>query len=185
MLVLNLVYISLVFLMLVFSLHLMLIRYGNRFLNRMLGILLLGRGLQYLYGWLAENGHLSEMAFAYKVPFAVFFIAPAAYYLYIKGFMSNRYRLGRYEWLHFLPGLIGLAEAGLWLMQPQSYRQGVLEAVDTQKIFFAQDDSGFMSPETSLLLRTVMFLVYIGLSWAFVLRKGVLRNYRDNPAGCN
>jgi len=183
MLLVNLSYIALVFFMLVFSLHLALMRHGNRFLNLLLGILLMGRGLQYLYGWLAENGHLAEMMFVYKLPNVVFFIAPAAYYLYVKGFVSDRYGLGRHEWLHFLPGLIGLYEAVAWMGQPLSRRLQLLQEVDLQRSFFPQDDSGFLSPETSLLLRIGMFLAYVGLAWAHVLRRGVLHNYRRNRVG--
>ena len=185
MLLFNLVYPSLVFLMFVFSLHLLLTRHGNLFLNRMLGILIMARGLQYLYGWVAENGNLKEVALLYKLPFVLFFIAPAAFFLYIKGFVSDRYSLGRHEWLHFLPGLIGLAEAVMWLRQPHAYRTAMLEQVDLQKSFFVQDDTGWMSPEASLLLRTAMFLVYVGLSWGYVLRKGILKTYRTNRVGCS
>jgi AraC-like DNA-binding protein len=184
MLLLNLVYPSLVFLMIVFSLHLLLTSHGNRLLNRMLGILIMARGLQYLYGWVAGNGHLHEAMVVYKLPFFLFFIAPAAFFLYIKGFVSDRYTLDRNEWLHFLPGLIGLAEAFMWLRQPLPYRTTVLEQVDIQKSFFPQDDSGLMSPEASLLLRTAMFLVYVGLSWGYVIRKGVLRSFAINRVGC-
>ena len=106
MFLLNLVYISLVFFTLVFSLHLMLTRHGNLFINRMLGIPLMARGFQYLYGWLTENGHLSELMFVYKVPNALLFIAPSALFLYIKGFVTDQYKLGKYEWLHFLPALL-------------------------------------------------------------------------------
>lgn len=180
---LNLAYIALVFFMLVFSLHLALMRHGNRFLNRLLGVLLMGRGLQYLYGWLAENGHLAEMMFVYKLPNVLFFITPAAYYLYIKGFASDRYELGRYEWLHFLPGLLGLYEAAAWFYLSYSERLQLLQGVDTDRSFFPQDTSGFMSPETSLLLRMGMFLIYVGLSWAYVLRQGILKSYRTNRIG--
>lgn len=185
MLLISLAYIALVFFMLVFALHLLLNRHGNRFLNRMLGILLLGRGLQFLYGWMAENGHLSEVMAVYKVPNAIFFVAPAAYYLYIKGFVSDRYALGRYEWLHFLPAGIGLYEALAWLAEPAALRVRLLQEVDAHRSIFPQDDSGFMSPETSLLLRTGMFLVYLGLAWAHVMRSGVLRSYRQNRVGCH
>lgn len=185
MLLLHLYYIALVFFMLVFSLHLLLTRQGNRFLNRMLGILLLGRGLQYLYGWLGENGHLSELMAIYKLPNAIYFIAPAAYYLYIKGFVSDRYTLGRYEWLHFLPAGIGLYEALAWIAVPAEQRVRLLQEVDLHRSMFPRDDSGFLSPETSLLLRTGMFLVYLGLAWAYVLRSGVLRSYRQNRVGCH
>lgn len=185
MLLWNLVYPSLVFLMFVFSLHLLLTRYGNLFLNRMLGILIMARGLQYLYGWVAESGHLREAALIYKLPFVLFFIAPAAFYLYIKGFVSDRYSLGRYEWLHFLPGLIGLVEAFMWMRQPLSYRTAMLEQVDLQKSFFVQEDTGWMSPEASLLLRTGMFLLYVLLSWGYVFRTGILKTYRTNRVGCN
>jgi AraC-like DNA-binding protein len=185
MLLWNLVYPSLVFLMFVFSLHLLLTGHGNLFLNRMLGILIMARGLQYLYGWVAESGHLKEVALLYKLPFVLFFIAPAAFYLYIKGFVSDRYSLGRHEWLHFLPGLIGLAEAVMWLRQPHAYRTAMLEQVDLQKSFFVQEDTGWMSPEASLLLRTGMFLLYVGLSWGYVFRTGILKTYRTNRVGCN
>jgi AraC-like DNA-binding protein len=185
MFVLNLIYISLVFFMIVFSLHLMLTRHGNLFINRMLAIMLMARSFQYLYGWLTENGHLSELMFVYKVPNALLFIAPSAYYLYIKGFVTDQYKLGKYEWLHFLPGLIGLAEAIPWVMSSQDYRNEVLHAIGTQQSFFAYQDPGFMTHETSLMIRTCMFLVYIGASWVLVLRKGIFKSYASNRIGCN
>ena len=185
MFLLSLIYISLVFFMLVFSLHLMLTRHGNLFINRMLGILLMARGFQYLYGWLAENGHLTELMFVYKVPNAILFIAPSALYLYIKGFVTDQYKLGKYEWLHFLPGLVGLAEAIPWVMSSQDYRTGVVQAIDSQQSFFAHEDPGFMSHETSMLIRTGMFLIYVGASWILVIRKGILKSYSSNRIGCN
>ncbi len=185
MFVLNLIYISLVFFMLVFSLHLMLTRHGNLYINRMLGILLMARGFQYLYGWLTENGHLSELMFVYKVPNALLFIAPSALFLYVKGFVTDQYKLGRYEWLHFLPGLIGLAEAIPWVMSSRDYRNEVLEAIGTQQSFFAHQDPGFMTHETSMLIRTGMFLAYAGAAWVLVIRKGIFRSYASNRVGCN
>ena len=185
MFLLSLVYISLVFFLLVFSLHLMLTRHGNVFINRMLGILLMARGFQYLYGWLAENGHLIELMFVYKVPNAILFIAPSALYLYIKGFVTDQYKLGKYEWLHFLPGLVGLAEAIPWVMSSQDYRTGVVQAIDNQQSFFAHQDPGFMTHETSMLIRTGMFLVYVGASWILVFRKGIFKSYASNRIGCN
>jgi AraC-like DNA-binding protein len=185
MFLLSLVYISLVFFMLVFSLHLMLTRHGNLFINRMLGILLMARGFQYLYGWLAENGHLTELMFVYKVPNFILFIAPSALYLYIKGFVTDQYRLGKYEWLHFLPGLVGLAEAIPWVMSSHDYRTEVIQAIDTQQSFFAHEDPGFMTHETSMLIRTGMFLVYVGASWVLVFRKGIFKTYASNRIGCN
>lgn len=185
MFLLSLIYISLVFFMLVFSVHLILTRHGNRFINRMLGILLLARGLQYLYGWLAENGQLTELMFVYKVPNFILFIAPSALYLYIKGFVTDQYKLGKYEWLHFLPGLVGLAEAIPWVMSSHDYRTGVIQAIDTQQSFFAHEDPGFMTHETSMLIRTGMFLVYVGASWVLVLRKGIFKSYASNRIGCN
>jgi AraC-like DNA-binding protein len=171
--------------MLVFSLHLMLTRHGNLFINRMLGILLMARGFQYLYGWLAENGHLTELMFVYKVPNFILFIAPSALYLYIKGFVTDQYRLGKYEWLHFLPGLVGLAEAIPWVMSSHDYRTEVIQAIDTQQSFFAHEDPGFMTHETSMLIRTGMFLVYVGASWVLVFRKGIFKTYASNRIGCN
>jgi AraC-like DNA-binding protein len=185
MFLLSLVYISLVFFMLVFSLHLMLTRHGNLFINRMLGILLMARGFQYLYGWLAENGHLTELMFVYKVPNFILFIAPSALYLYIKGFVTDQYKLGKYEWLHFLPGLVGLAEAIPWVMSSHDYRTEVIQAIDTQQSFFAHEDPGFMTHETSMLIRTGMFLVYVGASWVLVFRKGIFKTYASNRIGCN
>lgn len=185
MFLLSLVYISLVFFMLVFSVHLMLTRHGNLLINRMLGILLLARGLQYLYGWLAENGHLTELMFVYKSPNLILFIAPSALYLYIKGFVTDQYKLGKYEWLHFLPGLVGLAEAIPWVMSSQDYRTGVIQAIDTQQSFFAHEDPGFMTHETSMLIRTGMFLVYVAASWILVVKKGILKSYSSNRIGCN
>jgi AraC-like DNA-binding protein len=185
MFLLSLVYISLVFFMLVFSLHLMLTRHGNVFINRMLGILLMARGFQYLYGWLAENGQLTELMFVYKVPNVILFIAPSALYLYIKGFVTDQYKLGKYEWLHFLPGLVGLAEAIPWVMSSQDYRTGVVQAIDNQQSFFAHQDPGFMTHETSMLIRTGMFLVYVVACWILVLRKGIFKSYASNRVGCN
>ena len=185
MFLLNLVYISLVFFMIVFSLHLMLTRHGNLFINRMLGILLMARSFQYLYGWLTENGHLSELMFVYKVPNALLFIAPSALYLYIKGFVTDQYKLGKYEWLHFLPGLVGLAEAIPWVMSSQDYKNQVIHAIATQQSFFAHEDPGFMTHETSMQIRTGMFLVYVIAAWVLVIRKGIFKTYASNRIGCN
>ncbi len=185
MFLLNLVYISLVFFMIVFSLHLMLTRHGNLLINRMLGILLMARSFQYLYGWLTENGHLSELMFVYKVPNALLFMAPSALFLYIKGFVTDQYKLRKYEWLHFLPGLVGLAEAIPWVLSSQEYKNQVIHAIATQQSFFAHEDPGFMTHETSMQIRTGMFLVYIAASWILVFRKGIFKTYASNRIGCN
>jgi AraC-like DNA-binding protein len=185
MFLLNLVYISLVFFMIVFSLHLMLTKHGNLFINRMLGVLLMARSFQYLYGWLTENGHLSELMFVYKVPNALLFIAPSAFYLYIKGFVTDQYKLGKYEWLHFLPGLVGLAEAIPWVMSSQDYKNQVIHSIATQQSFFAHEDPGFMTHETSMQIRTGMFLAYVVASWILVFRKGIFKTYASNRIGCN
>ena len=185
MLFLSLISIAVVFLLFLFCGHLLLTRNGNIYLNRILAILCLARGCQFLFVGLSQNGELHHFAYIYKIPYPLLYITPALFYLYVKGFISDQTSLKRYEWLHFLPLIIGMAEMLPWLTSSLEYKQRTLEAVSLHQAFFFQDASDLIPSQISRMLRVSLFLFYLFLSWKFVIQKGIHRNLNANSVGNN
>ena len=111
----NLISIAEIFLLLLFSGHLLLTNNGNAYLNKLLAFLSLSRGLQFLNLWLSQNNELPMAPYLYKIPYPFLYITPAVFYLYIRGFLNDQTSLKKRDLLHFLPVFIGLADMTPWL----------------------------------------------------------------------
>ena len=182
---LSLFSIAVVFLYFLFCAHLLLTKNGNIFLNRLLGILILLRACQFLFVWLTQNGQIQHLAYVYKIPYALLYITPALFYLYIKGFISDQTSLKRHEWLHFLPLIIGVADMLPWMMSSLEYKRQMLEVADLHQTFFFQHASDLIPSNISRMFRASLFLFYLFLSWRFVIRKGIHWNLKANSMGKN
>jgi AraC-like DNA-binding protein len=185
MFLMNLISIAEIFLLLLFSGHLLLTNNGNAYLNKLLAFLSLSRGLQFLNLWLSQNNELPMAPYLYKIPYPFLYITPAVFYLYIRGFLNDQTSLKKRDLLHFLPVFIGLADMTPWLTSTAEDKQRLYEAVSTHQAFFFQDVSDLITPGLSRMIRVVLFLFYITLSWKLVIGKGILRNMNVNPIGNN
>lgn len=183
MLFLSLISIAVVFLLFLFCGHLLLTRNGNIYLNRILAILCLARGCQFLFVGLSQNGELDHLVYIYKIPYPFLYITPALFYLYVKGFISDQTSLKRYEWLHFLPLIIGIAEMVPWLTSSLEYKKLTLDSVSPHQAFFFQDASDLIPSQITRMFRVSLFLFYLFLSWKIVIQKGIHRNLNANGLG--
>lgn len=77
------------FLFLVFGVHMLFIKQGNTFLNKLLAVVMLSRGCQLIYILLVTSGALVSFPYLVKAFNPLYFITPACLYLYFKGFIND------------------------------------------------------------------------------------------------
>ncbi|MDI1315852.1 hypothetical protein [Flavobacterium sp.] len=168
------------FLFYIFAFHLFITKFGNPFLNRLLGLLILARAGQITYILLFINDELIYFPFVVKVFNPFYFVAPAALFLYFKGFITDAYQLKKWEWLHFLPVLFAIVDMIPWFDMNSTSQQATIAAMSAKKSFFFTSKIGIVSHQTNVFLRACMYTIYVGLSWMILLKSTVFTSVSKN-----
>jgi len=105
------VFIFSAFLLLGFSIHMLFTNIGNTYLNKLLGAMMLMRGLQIVYFIAVNTGETFVVSLLFKSlgPFLV--VYGAFLYLYVRGFIRDESCLKRRDLLHFIPLLVGFIDS--------------------------------------------------------------------------
>ncbi|MGJ7031295.1 helix-turn-helix domain-containing protein [Niabella hirudinis] len=163
------------FLLIVFALHLLYAKQGNRLLNRLLAIHLLAR--------FGQGCILLFMVWGYpvfyKILMPLFFITPACSYLYVRCFLNGETRLKKYDYLHFIPGLLMLIHL-LPLSQKAVNWKHVSQQILTGGQFSVTESTGLLPANFYSIGLFVLTSVYLIAVWWMVLSSGVIRKSKWN-----
>lgn len=157
------------FLLLLFSLHLLYAKQGNRILNRLLAVVLLTRcGHSIVYLLIASN-QLSVFSLLYKIVVPFYYAAPACLYLYFAGFINNRTALRKFEWLHFIPVILAIIHVLPWPFSSAINWNIVAKQLIENNHFFITEKTGLFPAFFQGLLRLVLLLGYLFATWYALL----------------
>jgi len=169
------------FFLVLFSLHLFFAESENKVQNRLLSVLLFTRAGHILVPLLmGSNQHkLSFILFQSFTP--LYFAAPAVFYLYITGFLSEK-PLSKLEWLHFIPALAALVHVIPWPGSENVNWQLLISQFNEYGYFSLKAKSGVFPPYFHYFFRPMLTITYLLLLWVAVLKSKVLKQSSiDNP----
>lgn len=169
------------FFLFLFSVHLFFAESKNKIQNRLLSVLLFTRAGHILVSLLMGSNQykLSFILFQGFTP--LYFAAPAVFYLYTTGFLSER-PLSKVKWLHFIPALAALVHVIPWPGTENVNWQLLIRQFNEYGYFSLKAKSGIFPPYFHYLFRPLLTITYLLLLWMAVLKSKVLKQSSiDNP----
>jgi AraC-like DNA-binding protein len=171
------------FLLLFFSLHLLYVKQGNRFLNLLLAVVLLTRCGHLVVYRLIASDQLSIFSISYKIIIPFYYAAPACLYLYFTGFIYNRIALRKFEWLHFIPVILAIIHVLPWPFSSAINWNIVAKQLIENNHFFITEKTGLFPAFFQGLVRIVLLLGYLFATWyALLTLPLVLKKKLNNTA---
>lgn len=161
------------FFLLLFSMHLLFAKKGNKRQNMLLAALFFARFGQILTSLLMMSGHQNALPLLFQIFLPLYFAAPALFYLYITGFIHNRKTSNPTELLHFLPSLLAIIHIIPW---PHTI------SLDWNTISTQFNENGYLSLHARNGLfpsyfqyvgRPILIIGYLTLSWYMVIRSKI------------
>lgn len=173
------------FFLLLFSMHLLFAKKGNKRQNMLLAALFFARFGQVLTSLLMMSGHQDTLPLLFQIFQPLYFAAPACFYLYITGFIHNRRTLNRMELLHFLPSVFAIIHIIPW---------PYITPLDWNTIASQFNENGYLSLHAKNGLfpsyfqyigRPLLIISYLTLSWYMVIRSKINDQVNINDPGRN
>jgi len=162
------------FFLLLISLHLFFAKNGNRKQNVLLSILLFSRFGQVLNSLFITNGKTEPLSIFYQFFTPFYFAAPACFYLYITGFVLEKKRLEKIDFLHFIPAAFAIIHVFPWPGSAALDWNLIITQLHADGYHSLMAKSGLFPPAFHFLLRPVLMMVYLGLTWFAVIKSQIL-----------
>lgn len=173
------------FLFLGFAFHLLFTKYGNLYLNKLFGVIMLGRGFQMLYYIFVTTGQSFFVSCLFKTLNPFFFAIPTCVYLYVRGFIKDESQMQPKDWLHFIPVLLAIIDIIPWYFLEASTRELFISKIIDHKLFFINDNFSIIPNMVNVLLRSVLLSVYLFFCWRIVIRSKITKKRKSNPIATN
>lgn len=173
------------FLFIGFAFHLLFTKYGNLYLNKLFGLIMLSRGFQMLYYIFVTTGQSFFVSGMFKPLNPFFFAIPACVYLYTRGFIKDESQMQPKDWLHFIPVLLAIIDIIPWYFIETSTREAFISKIIEHKLFFINDNFSIIPNMVNVFLRTVLFSVYLFFCWRIVIQSKITKNRKNNPVATN
>ncbi len=173
------------FFLLLFSMHLLFAKKGNKRQNMLLAALFFARFGQVLTSLLMMSGHQDTLPLLFQIFLPLYFAAPACFYLYITGFIHNRRTLGRIELLHFLPSALAIIHVIPWpYITPLDWNT-IASQFNENGYLSLQAKNGLFPPYFQYAGRPLLIISYLTLSWYMVIRSKINDQVNINDPGKN
>lgn len=138
---------------------------GTKYLNYLLAFFAFARFGQLLVYLLIDNQFFLFIPFLTTVFSPLFHVVPAILYLYTVGFLNNRSSLKKIDYLHFLPGILILADNIYWHLSDHANLSSTVLALITIKDDILVVENGLFPSEVYLYFRPIMVTIYLYLSF--------------------
>jgi AraC-like DNA-binding protein len=152
-----------------FSVYLFISQRGLKSLNYLLAVFVFARFGQLLINTLIDNGLVVFVPLLSIIISPLYYVAPAIVYLYTVGFVNNRVRLRKIDWLHFLPGVIILSYNIFWYFSSHKGGNAAFLPLSPFKKSFNVLEDVFFTPDLFFYFKPVMLSIYLFFSFkAFI-----------------
>lgn len=168
------------FFLLLISLHLFFAKNGNRKQNIMLSVLLFSRFGQVLNSLFITTGRAEPLSIFFQLFTPLYFAAPACFYLYITGFVYERTTIKKRDFLHFIPAVLAIIHIIPWPGLAPIDWNVIVKELHAEGYLSLQAKSGLFPSYIHSLLRPVLTIFYLGLTWFAVIKSRVLRKHNSN-----
>lgn len=171
------------FFLLLFSVHLFFAKQGNRMLNTLLSVIFFSRFGQLFVLLLINSKEHVLFPFFHQVFTPFYYASSACFYLYITSLVNGRKKLGKFEWLHFIPVALAIAHVIPWPFIPEINWNAIALEIVSNKQLFITERSGLFPDYFYYIGRPALVLGYLAATWYVVIKSGVLQQKRaGDPA---
>ena len=157
------------FFLLLFSIHLLFAKKGNKRQNLLLASLFFARIGQIFTLLVIKSGSENTLSLIFQLFSPLYFAAPACFYLYITGFIHNRHRLTKIELLHFLPTLLAIIHVIPWPGSKLNWTLIASQLRDNGYLFLTAEN-GLFPAYFQCAGRPLLTAIYLALSWHAILK---------------
>lgn len=148
--------------------------------NRLLGVVIFTWGWYALLYLLVITGWLRYIPGIYRVGSPLYYLIPACSYLYIRSTLLNENRFRKYDWLHFLPGIINVIDLlPFYFSDPQTKRVIVNAVVNNFNDSY-QKGSGLIPAFWHFQFRWMLGIIYLVFQWLILYRVVYRGKLKDN-----
>jgi len=136
-----------------------------RLANLLLGINLLGISMVAIVITLVETGLILEVPHFYRLPSPLYYLMFPAAWLYVKLIITDRTRLEKTDYLHFLPALIHLVEMTPFYLKSADEKLIAINEAVTHHIDIYAHHEGWLPPFVHNMVRGLIAIIYAFAMW--------------------
>jgi AraC-like DNA-binding protein len=173
------------FFMFGFALHLLFTKYGNRYLNKLLALVMLNRAFQMLYFILNATGKTAIVENLASSLYFLNFAYPVCAYLYIRGFIKDESRLQKKDWFHFIPTVFALLNSVSKNLLDTSISEYMIFQFYANKTVYSKENFDIFVDVILSSLRAGLIIIYLFFIWRVVLQSGIIKNRLNNNIAIN
>ncbi len=144
--------------------------------NLLLGINLLGISMVAIVITVVETGLILEVPHFYRLPSPLYYLMFPAAWLYVKLIITDRMRLEKTDYLHFLPALIHLIEMIPFYLKSADEKLIEINEVVNQHIDIYAHREGWLPPFAHNMLRGLMAIIYAFAMWRLIRKSNSYMN---------
>ncbi|RZL63632.1 MAG: AraC family transcriptional regulator [Pedobacter sp.] len=164
------------FFLLLFSMHLFFAKKGNRTNNILLAIVFFTRFGQILNSIAITSGHVEVMSASFQILTPFHFAAPACFYLYVTGFLTDRKGICKIQWLHFIPAFLAVIHVIPWPGSSALDWPLITEQLAQNGYLTLNAKSGLFPGFFHNYGRTVLMVLYLFMCWRAIVKSGIIKS---------
>lgn len=169
------------FLLLLFSLHLFFVRTGNVFLNKLLAFFFISRFFENIIYILIFSEQLVFVPYTLKLFSPLSFAAPGLFYLYVEGFLKDKFSLEKRDWVHFIPLFLSLFDVLPSFFYYASDISIISSQIIASKTFLYRERIGFLSGLEIFYIRQGLYLFYFILICRLIIKTRIIQRADWKP----
>lgn len=169
------------FLLLLFSMHLFLVKTGNLFLNKLLAFFFISRFFENLIYILIFSEQLVYVPYILKLFSPLSFIAPSLFYLYIDGFLRDKFSFEKRDLIHFIPLIFSLIDVLPSFFYYASDISIIASQIIASKTFLYKERIGFLSGVEIFYIRQGLYLFYFLLIGRLIFKTKIIQRADWKP----
>ena len=169
----NVILFTICFLFFIFASHLLVAKKTNRTLAWLLSLIIFSRIGQMVIFLSVRNNYMEVFPWVYKLFTPLYYLTPAAFYLYVVRFLDYR-QPRRFKYiLHFLPFVIAIIHFLPWNIQPPVSWSILADHIESNTQIFMVQRTGLFPAIFFSTLRIVLMLGYLTATWFAFIRSGL------------
>ena len=169
-------------LLLVFSLQLFTVNTGNRYLNRLLALFFLSRFTENLVYILIITGKVVLFPISLKIFIPLSLSGPAFFFLYLNGFINDKFSFNKQDLIHFIPFMISLFDIGAIFWQNSAEITLRVEQIIKNETFIFKERIGLFSGLEIFYIRQSLYALYFLLIGILIYKSQIIHKWDWKPA---
>jgi AraC-like DNA-binding protein len=151
-----------------------------RLANLLLGINLLGISMIAIVITMVETGLILKVPHFYRLPSPLYYLMFPAAWLYVKLIITDRTRLEKTDYLHFLPALIHLVEMTPFYLKSADEKLIAINEAVTHHIDIYAHHEGWLPPYVHNLVRGIIAIIYAFAMWRLLKKVNSNKHAANN-----